>query len=79
MELITVLTLRKWKLFSMIKPTNLKQIKKVAANLLTFIIFMTIYLKEKHLQLFIYHIKVLLKMETLTKKKTNPTILEVIL
>ena len=55
----------------MIKPTNLKQIKKVVANLLTFIIFMTIYLKEKHLQLFIYHIKVLLKMGTLTKKKNK--------
>ena len=30
---------------------------------------MTIYLKEKDLQLFILHIKILLKMESLTKKK----------
>ena len=42
-----------------------------------FFIFMTIYLKEKDLQLFILRIKILMKMGSLTKQKTNPTILEV--
>ena len=36
------------------------------------------YLKEKDLQLFILHIKILLKMESLTKKRTNLAILEVV-
>ena len=79
MELIMDLTLQKLKLFLTIKPTNLKLIKYVVAKQLTSIIFMTIYLKEKDLQLFILHIKILLQMEPLAKKRTNPTILEVIL
>ena len=79
MELIMDLTLQKLKLFLTIKPTNLRLIKYVVAKQLTSIIFMTIYLKEKDLQLFILHIKILLQMEPLAKKRTNPTILEVIL
>ena len=79
MELIMDLTLQKLKLFLTIKPTNLRLIKYVVAKQLTSIIFMTIYLKEKNLQLFILHIKILLQMEPLAKKRTNPTILEVIL
>ena len=79
MELIMDLTLQKLKLFLTIKPTNLRLIKYVLAKQLTSIIFMTIYLKEKDLQLFILHIKILLQMEPLAKKRTNPTILEVIL
>ena len=79
MELIMDLTLQKLKLFLTIKPTNLRLIKYVVAKQSTSIIFMTIYLKEKDLQLFILHIKILLQMEPLAKKRTNPTILEVIL
>ena len=79
MELIMDLTLQKLKLFLTKKPTNLRLIKYVVAKQLTSIIFMTIYLKEKDLQLFILHIKILLQMEPLAKKRTNPTILEVIL
>ena len=79
MELIMDLTLQKLKLFLTIKPTNMRLIKYVVAKQLTSIIFMTIYLKEKDLQLFILHIKILLQMEPLAKKRTNPTILEVIL
>ena len=79
MELIMDLTLQKLKLFLTIKPTNLRLIKYVVAKQLTSIIFMTIYLKEKDLQLFILRIKILLKMESLMKKRTKTTILEVIL
>ena len=79
MELIMDLTLQKLKLFLTIKPTNLRLIKYVVAKQSTSIIFMTIYLKEKDLQLFILHIKILLQLEPLAKKRTNPTILEVIL
>ena len=57
MELIMDLTLQKLKLFLTIKPTNLRLIKYVVAKQLTSIIFMTIYLKEKDLQLFILRIK----------------------
>ena len=79
MELIMDLTLQKLKLFLTIKPTNLRLIKYVVAKQLTSIIFMTIYLKEKDLQLFILRIKILLTMESLMKKRTKTTILEVIL
>ena len=70
-KLIMVWTLPKSKLILIVKPTNLRLIKQVEAKSLTSTIFVSIYLKDKDLQLFVLCRQILLKKNHLQKKKQN--------
>ena len=70
-KLIMVWTLPKSKLILIVKPTNLRLIKQVEAKSLTSTIFVSIYLKDKDLQLFVLCRQILLKKNHLQKKQQN--------